>query len=182
MNRLILLITICKHFILPRSYIFGCNLIDFVIFKIRQNFLLNNIFFCFAKCFPLIVAFALGNKFQQRRKRAYPNLPNFVVGKYAPTPAPLVWYQILAYTLACVRLSSLCIESSHTKFRYLCFCKPALYLSPFCSVNSFIKILSADASCNCDISFCTQLIIELFYNLICIKISIHPILLQPHRL
>lgn len=61
------------------------------------------------------------------------------------------------------------IESSHTKFRYLCFCKPALYFSPFCSVNSFIKILSADASCNCDISFCTQLIIELFYNLICIR-------------
>ena len=76
---------------------------------------------------------------------------------------------ILVYTLACVRLSNLCIESSHTKFRYPCFCKPALYLSPFCSVNSFIKILSADASCNCDISFCAQLIIELFYNLICIR-------------
>lgn len=45
---------------------------------------------------------------------AYPNLPNFVVGKYAPTPAPLVWYQILVYTLACVRPSNLCIESSAT--------------------------------------------------------------------
>lgn len=93
----------------------------------------------------------------------------FEITDVAPIPAPLVWYQILAYTLACVRLSNLCIESSHTKFRYLCFCKLALYLSPFCSVNSFIKILSADASCNCDISFCTQLIIELFYNLICIR-------------
>jgi len=48
---LILLITICKHFILPSSYIFGCNLIDFVIFKIRQNFLLNNIFFCLPSAF-----------------------------------------------------------------------------------------------------------------------------------
>lgn len=37
------------------------------------------------------------------------------------------------------------------------------------TANPDLDSINTDASCNCDISFCTQLIIELFYNLICIR-------------
>ena len=38
-------IGLSQHFILPRSHIFGGDLVDFAVFKVRQNFLLNNVLF-----------------------------------------------------------------------------------------------------------------------------------------